>query len=433
MGVITDLPMPLLGETMEEGRIVGWLLEPGTAYRRGDTLLEVETDKTVVEVPALSDGVLVEILADTDDVVEVGAAIARIETEQAGAATRADQANPAPSEAVPSPENNAVQAKAGTPAKAGTKEQERLRASPAARRLARHHRIDLAGMTGSGRRGRICSDNVRRKLVKVQEVPDRGGKVAGHRSSVHGDLAVTHWQAAGREKGRAVLLHGLFGDGGNWSRLGRQLAGEGWSVHAPDLPGHGETTAEVTGHGQMAGLVASFIREKLNGPVCLVGHSLGAIVAAELAEQEPGLVERLVLLAPAGIGLRINQDFIDGMLQARTMAALARTLEELGGNTPVSVILKHRMLAQLERRRSQLATICAQMAAGGIQQRDIIPLLAALKCPVTTMFVRDDRIIPWQQAGEVPVNVNVRFLAAGGHMPQWSAPALVASLLARGE
>ena len=54
-----DLPLPRLGETMEEGRIVTWLKQPGDRFRRGEILLEVETDKTVVEVPALQDGVMV--------------------------------------------------------------------------------------------------------------------------------------------------------------------------------------------------------------------------------------------------------------------------------------------------------------------------------------------------------------------------------------
>ena len=60
---VVDLPLPRLGETMEEGRIVAWLKQPGDKFRRGEILLEVETDKTVVEVPALQDGTMIEHLA----------------------------------------------------------------------------------------------------------------------------------------------------------------------------------------------------------------------------------------------------------------------------------------------------------------------------------------------------------------------------------
>ena len=52
MGRIVEMPLPRLGETMEEGRIGQWFKQPGEKFRRGETLLEVESDKTTVEVPA---------------------------------------------------------------------------------------------------------------------------------------------------------------------------------------------------------------------------------------------------------------------------------------------------------------------------------------------------------------------------------------------
>ena len=71
---------------MEEGRIVAWLKQPGDGFKRGEILLEVETDKTVVEVPALQDGVMVEHLAAEADMIPVDAPIARIEVAGAIAA-----------------------------------------------------------------------------------------------------------------------------------------------------------------------------------------------------------------------------------------------------------------------------------------------------------------------------------------------------------
>ena len=73
------LRMPRLGETMEEGKVVGWLVAPGDSFRRGDPILEIETDKTIAEFPALGDGRLDEILASAGDTLEVGAPIARID------------------------------------------------------------------------------------------------------------------------------------------------------------------------------------------------------------------------------------------------------------------------------------------------------------------------------------------------------------------
>ena len=77
---MTDLvlTMPRLGETMEEGTIAAWLVAPGAAFRRGEAILELETDKTVVEYPALGDGVMGAALVGPGDVVPVGAPIAHV-------------------------------------------------------------------------------------------------------------------------------------------------------------------------------------------------------------------------------------------------------------------------------------------------------------------------------------------------------------------
>ena len=73
------LTLPRLGETMEEGTVLAWSKISGEEYDRGDILLELETDKMVVEVPALEDGKILEILADEGAVVAIGEPIARVE------------------------------------------------------------------------------------------------------------------------------------------------------------------------------------------------------------------------------------------------------------------------------------------------------------------------------------------------------------------
>ncbi|MBD3765311.1 MAG: acetoin dehydrogenase dihydrolipoyllysine-residue acetyltransferase subunit, partial [Rhodobacterales bacterium] len=82
MGRVT-LTLPRLGETMEEARVTAWLVAAGQAYRRGDVLMEVETDKTVVEVPAMADGTLVARLVAEGQTIALDQPFA--EVEQAGA------------------------------------------------------------------------------------------------------------------------------------------------------------------------------------------------------------------------------------------------------------------------------------------------------------------------------------------------------------
>ena len=90
--------MPRLGETMEEGRIVGWIKKPGDPFRRGEILLEIETDKTIVEMPALVDGVLGEILAAEGVQIKVGEPLCRYGGKSALEAERQESGSRAPSQ-----------------------------------------------------------------------------------------------------------------------------------------------------------------------------------------------------------------------------------------------------------------------------------------------------------------------------------------------
>ena len=69
--------LPRLGETMDEGRVAKWLIQPGDSFKRGEIIAEIESDKTIVELPALQDGVLDEILAPEDTTLAVGAPLYR--------------------------------------------------------------------------------------------------------------------------------------------------------------------------------------------------------------------------------------------------------------------------------------------------------------------------------------------------------------------
>jgi pyruvate dehydrogenase E2 component (dihydrolipoamide acetyltransferase) len=74
-----DVTMPNLGYDMEEGKIVSWLKKVGDAVERGEAIAEIETDKTTVEMEAMSSGTLAEIVAEEGATVAVGAVIARLE------------------------------------------------------------------------------------------------------------------------------------------------------------------------------------------------------------------------------------------------------------------------------------------------------------------------------------------------------------------
>jgi pyruvate dehydrogenase E2 component (dihydrolipoyllysine-residue acetyltransferase) len=164
----TELKMPALSPTMEEGTLAKWLVKEGDAVKSGDLLAEIETDKATMEFEAVDEGTMGKILVpEGTDGVKVGAPIAILldEGEDASAAPApAPKADPAPAkaEAKPAePPKPAPPAKGGgeTPAApaqpAAKSDGDRIKASPLARRLAEAQGIDLAGLKGSGPGGRI--------------------------------------------------------------------------------------------------------------------------------------------------------------------------------------------------------------------------------------------------------------------------------------
>jgi pyruvate dehydrogenase E2 component (dihydrolipoamide acetyltransferase) len=165
---MADIVMPRLSDTMEEGTILRWLKREGEPLRRGEELVEIETDKATMTYESDQDGVL-EIVAAEGDTLAVGELIARVGGADGAptGATALGQADGAPSvqqadgEATPAAasarEEPAPQAGPGS----GTgPEGGRVKASPLARRIARESGIDLRTLSGSGPGGRIVRADV---------------------------------------------------------------------------------------------------------------------------------------------------------------------------------------------------------------------------------------------------------------------------------
>jgi pyruvate dehydrogenase E2 component (dihydrolipoyllysine-residue acetyltransferase) len=160
----TSVVMPALEMAQETGKIVSWLKKEGESVAKGEILLEVETDKAVVEIEATADGVLAGIKSHEGDIVPVGRTIAwlvapgeepPVEAPAAAPAARAMTATPsqsptAPRESVP----------ADTPRSAP-------QISPKARRLAKEKGVDITKISGTGPDGTITSDDV----LKAAEAP----------------------------------------------------------------------------------------------------------------------------------------------------------------------------------------------------------------------------------------------------------------------
>ncbi|HLG58235.1 MAG TPA: dihydrolipoamide acetyltransferase family protein [Vicinamibacterales bacterium] len=143
--------MPALEMAQETGKLVSWKKKDGEPVKKGEMLLEVETDKAVVEIEAAADGVLGGVTAKEGDVVPVGQTIAWLlkpgETPPANVAASQSgrKMDSAPAAAASAPEPVSA---------AGVK------ISPKARRLAREHGVDIATLRGSGPGGEILADDI---------------------------------------------------------------------------------------------------------------------------------------------------------------------------------------------------------------------------------------------------------------------------------
>ncbi|WP_419729614.1 acetoin dehydrogenase dihydrolipoyllysine-residue acetyltransferase subunit [Lichenicola sp.] len=412
--MIAEFTLPRLGETMETGRVSAWLKQPGEAFRRGETLVEIESDKTVVEMPALADGVLAEILVDAGEDADVGAVLCRYEDGREGAAATPPE---------PEPEPEAAPATASFPAAAAVAVEVHeaahqaaplgsVRATPLARRLARQQGIELAGLVGSGRRGRI-------EAVDVQ--PTTSAAAPG------GRLERRDWGPANASNTRIVLLHGLAADVQSWSVLASSLARAGRTLTAIDLPGHGNTTMAVSGIDDAADAVSKFLETLGDEPVELVGHSLGGAIAVRAARRVPARVRRLTLLAPAGLDRAIDVDFIRSTVRARTGGALQHLLRRLVVRpTALTPVQLDALAAELSRGR--LIALADALVDDGGQQIDITGDLRALDVPVRIVWGVQDRIIPWTQVVQAGSRCAIHLIQDAGHVPHWDQPGEVAAL-----
>ena len=151
--------MPALEMAQETGKIVSWLKKEGDAISKGEPLLEVETDKAVVEIEASADGVLAGVKSREGDVVPVGVTIAWIlapgeqppvESSVAAPSARklTEQPRSAAASPTPAPAPTAAAAEGGA------------RISPKARRLAKERGVDISRIRGTGADGAITSEDV---------------------------------------------------------------------------------------------------------------------------------------------------------------------------------------------------------------------------------------------------------------------------------
>ena len=154
-----EVKVPQLSESVSEASLLTWNKQVGEAVVEGESLIDIETDKVVLELPAIKSGVLTKILKQNGDKVTSGEVIAMLDTEAKPTATSSTQAAAAPA-------NHSAAA-----------------VMPAAKKLAAEKNVDTASISGSGRGGRVTKEDVlsaaEKSIAPVAKIPmpQAGGRI----------------------------------------------------------------------------------------------------------------------------------------------------------------------------------------------------------------------------------------------------------------
>ena len=181
-----EFKLPDLGEGLTEGEIARWLVTEGQELAEDDPLVEIQTDKTTVEIPSPAAGTVSKILVAEGEIVPVGTVLVVI---------GADGADPVPAATAAEPEEASVPERKK---ESVYQSQARVQATPIVRRIAQELGVDLAQLKGTGPNGRITEEDVRRaggeELVSDRHKPSEGRRepVRGVRRQIVEHLTKAH-------------------------------------------------------------------------------------------------------------------------------------------------------------------------------------------------------------------------------------------------
>lgn len=418
--------VPQVGQDLTEAKVVELHVKLGDKVKKGDLVAVVESEKASFEVEAFSEGVVISLPWKVGDVATVleplmhvgaeGEVVAAAKTavpDPVGTAVpqTVHTLAPMPVSATPAP----VPTPAPSPVEAAVSGGDR--ASPVARRMAADHGLSIGRIAGTGPRGAVVLRDV---AAAVAAAPAGGALELRTLQSGQGTPV--------------VFIHGFGADLSSWRPLVARI-GLGSPMMALDLPGHGGSQ----GHGAadfaaLVDAVGATLRS-LHGGVHLVGHSLGAAVAAALTERGDLDVRSLTLIAPAGLGASVDGDFVDGFLSARSEGALAAWMRRLVSD-PASlapVLVRATLAARDEAGLVPAQTRVARgVFEGSTQLFNVAAALRAYRGPCSVIAGRDDAIVPLREIeAAVPAHVALHRLDRVGHLPQVEAADLVQTVIAR--
>jgi len=217
-----------------------------------------------------------------------------------------------------------------------------------------------------------------------------------------------------------VLIHGFGGDLGNWLFNLDALA-EHFQVFALDLPAHGGSQVKLPGENlsALSKFVTAWLDQVELPKVHLVGHSLGAAIAAQIAVDVPQRVQGICLICPAGLGPEINAAYLEGFVQAESRRELKPVVEQLFHDP--SLVTRSLLEDLLKYKRMDGVAEALQMLHQGLfdqgmQAAQPIQGLSPAQHPTLILWGKSDQIISADQAKLAPEGATVKIFEGAGHM-----------------
>jgi len=430
--------MPKWGLTMTAGTVTDWIRQEGDEVSEGEPLLTVETEKAINDVEAPASGLLRKIVAVSGEEVAVSSPVAVITAP--GEELTDDDLDALIASAAPRAATAVAVVGGGKAVRerrqATRDETGRVNASPAARRLAQEHGVDLTLIEATGPGGRITSDDVERAASTQHDDPSpRTDYVEAEGLRL---FSIVAGPAGGQ---RLVFLHGLSGSFSTWQVVMGELA-DRYRVAAIDLPGHGQSDKPEPatfdyGVPSLAKSIAAALQNANLGPAIFVGHSLGGAVSLQLALKYPNTILGLVLVNSAGLGTEISPELL-AMMDQEPGPSTARALLQLFFEDQALVLergVDEMAQGQLSEGgwKAQRATAAAAFSSNG-QTIDDLNRLSEIMSPTLIVWGAKDRVIPVDHAihaaGVMP-DATLKLLPAVGHVPQVEAATVVSHAIDR--
>jgi len=253
---VKELKIPVPDQTTEEVRIVAWKKAEGETVAKGEVILEVETDKSVMEVESIENGVLLKQMAAVDDMVAVSAVVGYVGPAGSVIGEKSPQSPvSSPQEEEERSQISDIRSQKGKEESgqgsvvSGQEEGKRVKASPMARKLAGKLGVDLSRVTGSGPQGRIVREDVE-KQGKRQKAKGKSEEIRG---DIVGGRIVASPNAKRLAKEMGVDLSRVRGSGANGRIIGDDvLRSSQFTVHSSQKEKETAAGAVTAAEGQPA-------------------------------------------------------------------------------------------------------------------------------------------------------------------------------------